>query len=133
MTMGERRIAAGCFALACSVLAGRAGAQTVPGPPLTLVLPEGQAAPPLVITWLDALERARANDAQFQSAITDAKVAGEERAQAHAALFPAISATTQYLGTQGDTPLPPDASSRTTASTCIGRGWSPARNCRRTC
>jgi len=105
MTMRRRRIAAGCVVLACGVLAGRAGAQTVPGPPLTLVLPEGQAAPPLVITWLDALERARANDAQFQSAITDAKVAGEERAQARAGLFPAISATTQYLGTQGDTPL----------------------------
>jgi outer membrane protein TolC len=80
-------------------------AQTAPVPPLSLVHPEGQAAP-VVVTLQDALERARANDAQFQTSVADAQIATEDRVQARAALLPAISHTTQYLGTQGDTPLP---------------------------
>ena len=93
--------------LTCGLLAGRADAQQPlsSAPPLTLVRPEGPPAAPLVITLIDAIERARSNDAQFQSAVAEAKIAGEDRVQARASLLPAFSQTTQYLGTQGDTPL----------------------------
>lgn len=105
MTAGARRIAV-CVGLAWGLGAGGAAAQPpASGAPLPLVRPQGQAAPPVIITLLDAMERARTNDAQFQSAAADAKIAGEDRAQARAALLPAFSHTTQYLGTQGDTPL----------------------------
>jgi len=68
------------------------------GPPLTLVQPDAPAAPPAMITLQDALDRARQNDAQFQTAVADAQVAREDRVQAKASLLPAISYTTQYLG-----------------------------------
>lgn len=97
--------AVACLGLVCSGLAAAAAAQTPPVPPLTLVQPEGPTAAPVVVTLQDALERARHNDAQFQAAVTDAKIAVEDRVQARAALLPAFSHTTQYLGTQGDTPL----------------------------
>jgi outer membrane protein TolC len=68
------------------------------GPPLTLVHPDAPAAPPAMVTLQDALDRARQNDAQFQTAVADAQVAREDRVQAKASLLPAISYTTQYLG-----------------------------------
>jgi len=67
-------------------------------PPLELVQPEGLAGPPLVVTLQDAIERAKQNDAQFQSAVSDASSAREDRVQARAGLLPALSHTTQYLG-----------------------------------
>ena len=54
------------------------------GTPLQLVQPEGQSAPPPLITLQDALERARRLDAQFQSAIADAQIARQDRVQANA-------------------------------------------------
>jgi outer membrane protein TolC len=74
--------------------------------PLQLVQPQGEAAPPPVITLQDALDRAKRLDVQVQSAISDAKVAREDRAQARSSLLPAVSGTTQYLGTQGNGVLP---------------------------
>jgi outer membrane protein TolC len=76
------------------------------GPPVQLVQPEGPAAPPIVITLQDALDRAKNNDVQLQSAIADAQVAREDRAQAKASLLPSVSNSTQYLGTQGNGSLP---------------------------
>jgi len=77
----------------------RGWAQQPPaGPPLALVHPDAPAAPPATITLQDALDRARQNDAQFQSASTDAQVAREDRVQARASLLPAVSYSTQYLG-----------------------------------
>jgi len=69
------------------------------GPPLSLVQPEGQTSPPMIVTLQDALERAKRNDAQFQSSVADAQLAKEDRVQAKAAILPAFSHTTQYLGT----------------------------------
>ena len=89
------------------VAASRADAQEAQtGPPLQLVQPEGQSASPVVVTLRDALERASKNDAQFQSTAADAQIAREDRAQAKSALLPALSHTTQYLGTQGNGVLP---------------------------
>ena len=87
----------------CTVTLGAQGPPLVP--PLSLVQPEGQTSPPMIVTLQDALERAKRNDAQFQSSVADAQLAKEDRVQAKAAILPAFSHTTQYLGTQGDTPL----------------------------
>ena len=85
-------------ALVLWVAAASAQEPPQPGPPLTLVHPEAPAAPPAVITLQDALERAKQNDAQFQSAVADAEVARQDRVQARASLRPALSYSTQYLG-----------------------------------
>jgi outer membrane protein len=71
-------------------------------PAFQLVLPQGPAAPPPVITLQDALDRARKIDAQFQSAVADVAITREDRRQARSSLLPSVSYTTQYLGTQGN-------------------------------
>jgi outer membrane protein len=86
--------------LLCASWAGAQDAQT--SRPLTLVRPETSTGPPLVITLSDALQRAKQNDAQFQGSVADAEVAREDRVQAKAGLFPALSFTTQYLGNQAN-------------------------------
>ena len=72
------------------------------GSPLPLVHMEGAAAPPVMVTLQDAIERARANDSTFQASAADALNAAEDRVQAKAALLPALSGTTQYLGNQAN-------------------------------
>src|SRR6201999_2066192 len=54
----------------------------------------------------DALERARENDAQFRSTAAEVELGREDRAQAKASLLPALSHSTQYLGTQSNDVLP---------------------------
>ena len=75
-------------------------------PLLQLAQPQGTAAPPALITLQDALDRAKRLNSQFQSAVTDAVVAREDRIQAKSALLPAFNHTTQYLGTQGNGKAP---------------------------
>ncbi len=58
--------------------------------------------PPVVITLADAIEQARKVDAHFQSALTDAKLAHEDRTQARNAILPTVSYTSQALLTQGN-------------------------------
>ncbi len=67
-------------------------------PPLALVGPDAPAGAPAVITLQDALDRAKQNDATFQTAVADAAVATGDRVQAKAAMLPTISYSTQYLG-----------------------------------
>jgi outer membrane protein TolC len=62
----------------------------------------GQSAAPITVTLQDALERARKLDPTLLGATSDARSAREDRLQARNAMLPAITATTQYLGTQGD-------------------------------
>ena len=59
------------------------------------------AGAPLTITLQDALVRARANDPQYHSSVTDAAVAREERVQARAALLPNISYNNSFIYTEG--------------------------------
>src|ERR1700692_781537 len=87
----------------------KAGAQaTSPAPSgesdVQLLQPAGpgQATPPATITLQDALERARKLDPILLGAVSDARSAHEDRIQARNAMLPTITATTQYLGTQGD-------------------------------
>jgi outer membrane protein TolC len=70
--------------------------------PAPLVSPNDQSAPPVIVTFQDALQRAQQNDAQLSFAETEAKVAREDRNIAKAALLPSISYSAQYLGTQGN-------------------------------
>src|SRR5215831_10733780 len=79
-------------------------AQTPPA--LQLVQPQGQAAPPLLLTLPDALDRAAKLDVQYQLAISNAAIAREDRVQARATLLPGISETTQLLQTQGNGTTP---------------------------
>src|SRR5690349_10172280 len=56
----------------------------------------GQTTPPVTITFHDALARASRNYAQYLSAITDAKVANQDRAQARDAMLPSLNYSQQY-------------------------------------
>jgi outer membrane protein TolC len=62
----------------------------------------GTAGSPRTITFQDALQMARKNSPQFNAAVTDLKVAHEDRVQARAALLPNVSYNSQYLYTQGN-------------------------------
>ena len=94
------------ISLVCLMAAPAMYAQTSSIPQLQLARPQGENAPPMVITLQDALERARRFDVQVQSAISDAAVAREDRAQARASLLPGVIETTQDLVTQGNGVLP---------------------------
>jgi outer membrane protein TolC len=59
------------------------------------------AGAPLTITLQDALERARANDPQYHSALTDLGLARQDRVQARAGLLPGISYNNSYIYTEG--------------------------------
>ena len=74
----------------------------VPGVQLEQPGNPGQTGPPVTITLQDAVARASRNYAQYLSALTDAKIANEDRVQARAAMLPSLSYTQQYLGTQGN-------------------------------
>jgi outer membrane protein len=97
------------LAVAVVLPISRAVAQATPPAPagqsdVQLLQPSGpgQATPPTTITLQDALERARKLDPTLLGAVSDAKSAREDRIQARNAMLPSITATTQYLGTQGD-------------------------------
>jgi outer membrane protein TolC len=68
---------------------------------------------PLTITLQDALQRARQNDPQYRSAVTDLGLAGEDRVQSRAALLPNVNYNTSYIYTQGTGPLPADCQNST--------------------
>jgi outer membrane protein TolC len=97
------------LAIALALPISRAAAQaTSPAPSgesdVQLLQPTGpgQAAAPTTVTLQDALERARKLDPTLLGAVSDARSAREDRIQARNAMLPQISATTQYLGTQGN-------------------------------
>src|SRR5579871_2374946 len=77
-------------------------------PGLAQSLVERQAAPssvqsaPQTLTLRDALDLAQKNDPAFLSALNDAAIAQEDRAQARAAVLPTFGARSDYLGTQGN-------------------------------
>jgi outer membrane protein TolC len=55
----------------------------------------------LTITLQDALERARVNDPQYHSALTDLGVAREDRVQARAGLLPGVTYNNSFTYTEG--------------------------------
>jgi outer membrane protein len=61
---------------------------------------------PITITLQDALQRARQNDPQYRSAITDLGLAREDRVQARAGVLPNLNYNNSFIYTQGTGPLP---------------------------
>lgn len=62
----------------------------------------GNSTAPLTITLQDALSRARANEPQYRSALTNYGVARQNTVQGRAALLPNVNYNAQYVYTQGD-------------------------------
>lgn len=56
---------------------------------------------PLTVTLQDALQRARMNDPQYRSAITDLGLAHEDRVQARAGLLPDVNYNNSFIYTEG--------------------------------
>jgi outer membrane protein TolC len=83
-------------------------AQTPAGSP-----PSTAGAAPLTITLQDALQRARRNDPQYRSAVTDFGLAREDRVQARAGLLPNVNYNTSFIYTEGTGPLPASCSNST--------------------
>lgn len=71
---------------------------------------------PLTITLQDALQRARQNEPQYRSAMTDLGLAREDRVQARAGLLPGVSYNNSFIYTQGTGPVP--ASCQTSSAGC---------------
>ena len=91
------------------VVAVRAQGQTEePSASLQLAQPGGgeNSGPPITLTLHDALEAARKYDTAYASAMTDARLAHEDRLQHRAAHLPEVSFTTQELLTKGNGLLP---------------------------
>jgi outer membrane protein TolC len=61
---------------------------------------------PITITLQDALQRARLNDPQYRSAVTDLGLSREDRVQARAGLLPNVNYNNSFIYTQGTGPLP---------------------------
>src|ERR1700749_3722289 len=65
----------------------------------------GQQSPavssPLRLTLADALDRARQNSVVYQAALTDARIAHEDKKQSVAALLPSVNYNNSAIYTQG--------------------------------
>jgi outer membrane protein len=68
--------------------------------------PGGEAQAPTTLTLADAIARARKVDADYGAAVGAAKNAHDDTLQARNAMLPQVSATSQFLGTQGNGNLP---------------------------
>lgn len=73
---------------------------------------------PLTVTLQDALQRARVNDPQYRSALTDLGVAREDRVQARAGLLPNVNYNNSFIYTEGTGPLPASCNSPTSTTGC---------------
>ncbi len=56
---------------------------------------------PLRLTLADALDRARQNSVVYQAALTDARIAHEDKKQSVAALLPSVNYNNSAIYTQG--------------------------------
>ncbi len=83
-----------------------------------------QAAAPTTVTLQDALERARKLDPTLAGAVSDAKNAREDRIQARNAMLPTITATSQYLNTEGNGGRVSDGRFVTNDGVHIYRDWA---------
>jgi len=68
---------------------------------------------PVTITLQDTLQRARLNDPQYRSAITDLGLAREDRVQARAGLLPNVNYDNSFIYTQGTGSLPVNCANST--------------------
>ncbi len=115
MRDGLYRIGTGTvLVLVLSLLVGPGFAQVTPD--AQNLTTSGQTGAPLTITLQDALQRARMNDPQYRSAVTDLGLAKEDRVQARAGLLPDVNYNTSFIYTQGTGPVP--ASCQTSTLGC---------------
>ncbi|MBV9609760.1 MAG: TolC family protein, partial [Acidobacteria bacterium] len=63
---------------------------------------QNSASAPLTLTIADALQRARAYNIEFQTAMVEAAVARQEKNVARAALLPSVHYNNQFLYTEGN-------------------------------
>ncbi len=112
---GLYRIGTGTvLVLVLSLLVGPGFAQVTPD--AQSLTTSAQTGAPLTITLQDALQRARMNDPQYRSAVTDLGLAKEDRVQARAGLLPDVNYNTSFIYTQGTGPVP--ASCQTSTLGC---------------
>jgi outer membrane protein TolC len=105
------------LALLASISAGFAQAQLQAQEASTQIQSDvASTGAPITITLQDALQRARLNDPQYRSAITDVGLAREDRVQARAGMLPNVNYNTSFIYTQGTGPLP--ANCTTSATGC---------------
>jgi len=71
------------------------------------------AGAPITITLQDALGRARLNDPQYRSAVTDLGLAREDRVQARAGVLPNLNYNNSFVYTQGTGALPASCATST--------------------
>jgi outer membrane protein TolC len=84
-----------------ALLAQRSSPEVTITHPSGIVGDSADNSAPLTITLQDALERARANDPSFHSALTDLGVAREDRVQSRAGLLPSVSYNNSFIYTEG--------------------------------
>jgi len=90
------------FAIATTRVCGQ-GKPQAPQPQLTVAETARQASPttqPLELSLAKAIELARANNAVYNSAVTEAGLVREDRTQARDAHLPQVTYNNQYLYTQ---------------------------------
>jgi outer membrane protein TolC len=75
------------------VVTGSVGQQNSGNPPTTA---------PLTLTLQDALERAKKNNPEYRSAVTEYGVAKEDRVQSRAAMLPNVNYNAAFLYTEGN-------------------------------
>jgi outer membrane protein TolC len=86
--------------------------------------PSPTSSAPLTVTLKDALALAAANAPQVLAAISDANTAHEDLLQARAGQRPALSARSEYLGTQGDGGAFPSGRFVTNDGVHVYRDWA---------
>jgi outer membrane protein TolC len=101
------------FILLLLTLAGRGFAQDAFVVPAESAGATPAGGAPMTITLQDALQRARLNDPQYRSAITDLGLAREDRVQARAGMLPNLNYNNSFLYTQGTAALPPGCATST--------------------
>ena len=89
------------FVLVLLTLAGSSFAQVSSATQTESANATPTSGAPLTITLQDALQRARQNDPQYRSAVTDLGLAREDRVQARAGLLPNLSYNNSFVYTQG--------------------------------
>src|SRR5258705_9129533 len=92
LSLGLAQVAASSEFLAASAQSNGSSTQTL--------------SPLPTLTFRDALERAQTNDPPFQSAVSDARLAHEDRLQSRAISLPSLGLSSQYLNTQGNGLIP---------------------------
>jgi outer membrane protein TolC len=75
---------------------------TLAAPSLWAQVPSAAPAPPSPLTLSEVVQMAKANSAQFRSALADAAIAREDKIQARAALLPGVNYNNQFLYTEGN-------------------------------